>query len=135
MAEYRDDGAYPDNAGLRPGDPGYRATTTDPTYRTTGDTVVVERRGNGFARTLAILALIALVIVGILFATGFWKLNGTGGSMPHVSVQGGSMPKVGIQSDKIVVGTEQKTVDVPKIETKKAEVKVPVIGVEKKDAQ
>lgn len=126
MAEYRDDGVNP-NTGT------YRTTTTgDPAYR--GDTVV-ERRGNPLARTLAILALIALVIVGILFATGFWKLNGTAGSMPKVSVQGGSMPKVGVQSEKIVVGTTEKTVDVPKIETKKAEVKVPVIGVEKKNAQ
>ena len=128
MAEYRDDGtAYPNNTAPRAGDPGYRTTT--------GDTVVVERRGNPLARTLAILALIALVIVGILFATGFWKLNGTPGSMPKVSVQGGSMPKVGVQSDKLVVGTKDTTVDVPKIETKKAEVKVPVIGVEKKNAQ
>lgn len=131
MGDYRNDGAYPNNAGpstsgIRPGEPGYRAT---------GDTVVVERRGNGLARTLAILALIALVIVGILFATGFWKMNATSGSMPKVSVQGGSMPKVGVQSDKLVVGTEQKTVNVPKIETRKAEVKVPVIGVEKKDGQ
>ena len=124
MGDYRTNGAYSTTGGLRPGDPG---------YRTTGDTVVVERRGNGLARTLAILALIALVIVGILFATGFWKMNATGGSMPKVSVQGGSMPKVGLQSDKIMVGTEQKTVNVPKIDTKKAEVKVPVIGVEKKD--
>ncbi len=129
MAEYRDDGVNP-NTGT------YRTTTTttgDPVYG--GDTVAVERRGNPLARTLAILALLALVIVGILFATGFWKLNGTPGSMPKVSVQGGSMPKVGVQSDKIVVGTTEKTVDVPKIETKKAEVKVPVIGVEKKNAQ
>ena len=134
MAELRDDGtAYPN--GVRPGDPAYRTTTTtDPTYRT-GGTVAVERRGNPLARTIAILALLALVIVGILFATGFWKLNGTAGSMPKVSVQGGSMPKVGLQSDKIVVGTKESTVDVPKVETKKAEVKVPVIGVEKKDAQ
>ena len=129
MAEYRDDGtAYPNGT--------VRSTAAgDPAYRATGDTVVVERRGNPLARTLAILALLALVIVGILFATGFWKLNGTAGSMPKVSVQGGSMPKVGLQSDKIVVGTTEKTVDVPKVETKKAEVKVPVIGVEKKDAQ
>ena len=125
MAEYRDDGVNPNNTAYRTGDPAYRATT--------GDTVVVERRGNPLARTLAILALIALVIVCILFATGFWKLNGTPGSMPKVSVQGGSLPKVGVQSDKLVVGTKETTVDVPKVETKKAEVKVPVIGVEKKN--
>ncbi len=128
MAEYRDDGtAYSTDGTART-----TTTTGDPAYR--GDTVV-ERRGNPLARTLAILALLALVIVGILFATGFWKLNGTPGSMPKVSVQGGSLPKVGVQSDKIVVGTAEKTVDVPKIETKKAEVKVPVIGVEKKNGQ
>ena len=129
MADYRDDGVTPTTGTYRP------TTTGEPVYRTTGDTVAVERRGNPLARTLAIIALIALVIVGILFATGFWKLNGTAGSMPKVSVQGGSMPKVGVQSDKIVVGTKETTVDVPKIETKKAEVKVPMIGVEKKDTQ
>lgn len=128
MAEYRNDGtAYPNDTGVN--------RTGDPAYRTTGDTVAVERRGGGLGRTLAILALIALVIVGILFATGFWKLNATSGSMPKVNVEGGSMPKVGVQSDKLVVGTKQTTVDVPKIETKKAEVKVPVIGVEDKNGK
>ena len=129
MAEYRDDGVTP-NTGT------YRTTTTnDPAYRATGDTVVVERRGGGLARTLAILALIALVIVGVLFATGFWKMNATSGSLPKVNVEGGSLPKVGVQSDKIVVGTKSTTVDVPKIETKKTEIKVPVIGVQKKNEQ
>ena len=107
-------------------------------YRTNGpDTVVVERRGGGVTRAVAIIALIALVIVGLLFATGFWKLNATGGSMPkvNVSAKSGSMPDVDFKSDKLVVGTKQTTVDVPKVETKKAKVDVPMVGVEDKNAK
>ena len=57
-------------------------------YRTTdadGNTVYVEKRG-GAGRVIAIIAVIALVIVGLLFATGFWRMNASGGSLPKVDV-------------------------------------------------
>ena len=97
----------------------------------TGDRVYVERRGGGAGRIIGILALLAGVIVALLFLTGFWKVNASGGSMPkvNVSAQGGSLPKVDLDSKKVVVGTKAATIDVPKVETKKETVAVPVLGV------
>lgn len=102
-------------------------------YRTTetGQRVYVEKRG-GAGRVIAILALIALVIVALLFFTGFWSAHVTkSGALPQidVSAKSGSMPKVDLDSKKIVVGTKQTTVDVPKVETKKETISVPAIGV------
>ena len=107
-------------------------------YRTTdrdGNTVYVEKRGGGAGRTIAIIALLALVVVGLLFATGFWKMNTSGGSLPtvDVSAKGGSMPNVDLDSKKVVVGTRETTVDVPKVKTEKESISVPVVGVSEGD--
>lgn len=94
-------------------------------------TVVVERRG-GFGRTIAILVVIAIIIVAILFLTGFWSADVTKkGSLPSVDVsaKGGSLPKVDLDSKKLVVGTTQTKVDVPTVETKKETISVPAVGV------
>jgi len=77
--------------------------------------VVVRRSSAG--RTIAIILVVALVIVGVLFATGFWSAKTTGGDLPEVSVKGGSLPKVDVDSKEVVVGT------------KKEEIEVPVVGV------
>lgn len=102
-------------------------------YRTTdtGERVYVERRGGGAGRIIGILALLALIIVALLFFTGFFRANVQGGSMPkvNVSAQGGSLPKVDVDSKKVVVGTKETTVDVPKVKTEKETVSVPVVGV------
>lgn len=102
-------------------------------YRTTdtGDRVYVEKRGGGAGRILGILALLALIIVALLFFTGFFRANVTGGSLPKVDVsaKGGSLPKVDVDSKKVVVGTKETTVEVPKVETKKETISVPVVGV------
>lgn len=97
----------------------------------TGDTVYVERRRGGAGRTLAIIALLAIVIIGLLFATGFFKLNTSGGSLPKVDVsaKSGSLPDVDLDSKKVVVGTKETTVEVPKVKTEKETVSVPVLGV------
>jgi hypothetical protein len=79
------------------------------------DRVVVRKSHAG--RTIAIILVAIAVIVGILFATGFWKADVAGGDMPDVSVQGGSLPKVDVDSKEVVVGT------------KKEEIEVPVVGV------
>lgn len=50
------------------------------------DRVVVERKGPG--RTIAIPAIVALAIVGVPFATGFWSADVKEGDMPEVSVKG-----------------------------------------------
>lgn len=101
-------------------------------YRTdgTGDRVYVEKRG-GAGRTIGIIAIIALVIVALLFLTGFWRVNAKGGELPKVDVsaKGGALPDVDVDSKKVVVGTKETTVDVPKVETKKETISVPVVGV------
>jgi hypothetical protein len=106
-------------------------------YRTneTGDRVHVERRGGGAGRVIGIIALLAGIIVALLFLTGFWRVNATGGALPkaEVSVKGGDMPSVDVDSKKVVVGTKQETVDVPKVTTEKETISVPAIGVSEGD--
>jgi hypothetical protein len=101
----------------------------------TATTVVERRRGPGFV--IGIVLLTAVVIVGLLFATGFWKADVQGGSLPDVKVsaKGGDMPNVDLKSKEVVVGTKSTTVDVPKIETKKTKIDVPVVGVKDGDAK
>ena len=101
-----------------------RYTTDD------GRTTVVEhRRGPG--TIIAAILVAVLIIIGLLFATGFWKADTQGGSLPKVdiSAKGGSLPQVDLKSKELVVGTKSTTVDVPKVETKKTRIDVPVVGV------
>ncbi|MEC3949796.1 hypothetical protein [Sphingobium sp. HWE2-09] len=81
-----------------------------------GDRVVVKKSGAG--RTVAIIVVLALVVVGVLFATGFWKADVTGGDVPEVSVKGGSLPKVDVDSKAVVVGTKTEEVEVPTVGVK-----------------
>ena len=85
-------------------------------------------------RKLAIIAgivVLLLVIVGILFATGFWSADVKEGSLPEVDVsaKGGELPKVDLDSKAIVAGTTTKEVEVPKVTTTTEKVQVPVVGV------
>ena len=97
-------------------------------YRT-DDGARVER-SSGAGKTIAIIVAVALLIVALLFLTGFWKMNTSGQlKAPEVSVKGGEVPKVDMDSKKIVVGTKETTVDVPKVETEKKKIDVPVVGV------
>ena len=97
-------------------------------YRT-DDGVRVERR-NGAGKTIAIVLAVVLVIVALLFLTGFWRVNTSGElKAPEVSVKGGEVPNVDMDSKKIVVGSKETTVDVPKVETEKKKIDVPVVGV------
>ena len=77
------------------------------------------------------ILVLAVVVVGLLFVTGFWKMGVSGGEMPKVDVsaKGGTLPDVDVQSKTIVVGSTPTTVDVPKIETKKETINVPTVGV------
>lgn len=99
-------------------------------YRNTADRPVEHRR-SGMGRALAIIAILALVIVGILFATGFWKADVEGGALPdvNVSAKGGALPDVDVSSKEVVVGTKEETIDVPKVTTEKEEIDVPTVGV------
>lgn len=93
-----------------------------------GDPVVEKRRSGG---TTIVIILVALaVIVGLLFASGFWSANVTkDGALPEVSVKGGALPKVDLDSKEVVVGTSKTKVEVPKVETETKTVEVPTVGV------
>lgn len=93
-----------------------------------GEPIRETRRGRG-STALIILVAIA-VIVGLLFATGFWSANVTkDGALPEVSVKGGALPKVDMDSKEVVVGTSKTEVEVPKVKTETETVEVPTIGV------
>ncbi|BBF70639.1 MULTISPECIES: hypothetical protein [Sphingomonadaceae] len=64
------------------------------------------------------VALAAIVIAGVLFATGFWSADVKEGALPDVSVKGGEMPKVDLDSKEVVVGTKTETVEVPTVGVK-----------------
>ena len=95
-----------------------------------GTTTRVERKSNTGA-IIAGIVVLALVIVGILFATGFWSADVKEGAMPtvDVSAKGGEMPSVDLDSKEVVVGTTEKTVEVPKVKTEKETISVPAVGV------
>lgn len=93
-----------------------------------GTTTVVERRGNS-GKVIGLVLLVALLVVGVLFATGFWTADVKGGEMPKVAVEGGALPDVDVDSKEVVVGTTKANVDVPKIKTEKTTIDVPTVGV------
>lgn len=64
------------------------------------------------------VVLAAAIIIGVLFASGFWSVNVKDGAMPEVSVDGGKMPTVDGDSKEVVVGTEKKEIDVPVVGVK-----------------
>lgn len=78
---------------------------------------VETRRGTG-GKAIAIVLLLVVVVVGLLFATGFWKADVSGGDVPEVSVKGGELPKVDLDSKEVVVGTKKEQVDVPTVGVK-----------------
>ncbi len=87
-----------------------------------------HRKGMGGA--LGLIILLVVVVIGILFATGFFSANVTNeGELPEVSVDAGSLPGVDVDSKEVVVGTKETTVEVPTIDTQKETIDVPVIGV------
>ena len=101
-------------------------------YRTTdGHTTEVQRK-SGVGMVITTILLIAVVIVGLLFATGFFSASvKDSGSLPSVSIKAkeGSLPNIDLDSKEVVVGTKQTTIDVPTVDTKKETINVPVVGV------
>ncbi|MGY4398204.1 beta-lactam-binding protein with PASTA domain [Sphingomonas sp. UYAg733] len=97
-------------------------------YRNETDTVAVKRRSGG--TTIAIILVAIVVIVGLLFATGFWSANVTkDGALPKVAVEGGALPEVDLDSKEVVVGTKKTKVEVPKVKTETETIDVPTVGV------
>ena len=96
-------------------------------YRST-DPVPPKRRGG--ASTIVIVLVVIAVIVGLLFATGFWSADvKKSGALPEVSVKGGELPNVDLDSKEVVVGTKKTEVEVPKVKTETETVDVPTVGV------
>jgi hypothetical protein len=88
----------------------------------------VKSRKGGM--TIGLIVLAAVVIVGLLFATGFWSADVTkSGALPEVSIKGGALPNVDLDSKEVVVGTTKTEVEVPTIETKTTTIDVPTVGV------
>jgi len=80
--------------------------------------------------TIGLVVLAAVVIVGLLFASGFWSADVTkSGALPEVSIKGGALPNVDLDSKEVVVGTTKTEVEVPTVETKTTTIDVPTIGV------
>lgn len=77
----------------------------------------VETRKSGMSVWVWVV-LAVVVIVGVLFATGFWSADVKEGAMPDVSVEGGKLPGVDVDSKEVVVGTEKKEVEVPVVGVK-----------------
>ena len=95
------------------------------------------RKSNGGGRLILGIVVAAVIIVAVLFATGFWSASVKEGALPTVkmSAQGGALPDVDVKSKELVVGTKSTTVNVPKVETQKETIAVPVIGVKGADAK
>jgi hypothetical protein len=81
------------------------------------------------SRTVLGILVVVVLIVIVLFATGFWKANVKEGQMPKVVAEGGKMPSVDVDSKKLVVGTTQANVEVPTVDTETKKIDVPVVGV------
>ena len=99
------------------------------------DTTVVERRGMGGGAIAGIVLVAIALVVALLFATGFWSADVKNGELPQVKVSadGGKLPDVDLKSKEVVVGTTEKTIDVPKVKTEKETINVPVVGVKDDD--
>ena len=82
-------------------------------------------------RAVVVILAIIVVIAIIAVATGFVNLHGNSGSLPTVKVEGGKAPTVKADVGSIDVGTENKSVPVPKVDTVDKTVKVPTVAVHK----
>jgi hypothetical protein len=73
------------------------------------------------------VAIVALVVIGfavaafaLLIATGFIRFNVEGEAQaPRVEVSGGSAPEVQMEMGRIGVTTEERTVEVPRVEVER----------------
>lgn len=84
------------------------------------------------SRPVLIILAVAVIVLIVLFATGFWSVEQTReGELPNVEVnaEGGQLPAFDADSKEVVVGTTETEIEVPKVETEKETVEVPVVGV------
>jgi hypothetical protein len=78
-------------------------------------------------RKLLGLIIIIVLIALVALYMGFWRADFTGGSLPQVTAEGGSLPSVDVESKEMVVGTEQKQIEVPTVSTETETINVPVV--------
>ncbi len=81
-----------------------------------------------------ILSIAAVVVVALIagLALGLLRVDQTQqAELPKVTVTGGHTPKFDVQTARVDIGTTQKTIDVPKVETEKQAIAVPKISVDK----
>jgi hypothetical protein len=82
-----------------------------------------------FILSIAVIVVVAL-IAGL--ALGLLRVDQTQqAELPRLSVSGGQAPKFNVDTATVNVGTEQRTVDVPKIDTEKKAIDVPTVSVSK----
>ena len=77
------------------------------------------------------IVVLAIVIAGVLFLSGFWSADISGGALPkvNVSAKGSDLPEGTLHSNEVVVDTTKQTVTVPKVQTKMTTIDVPTVGV------
>ena len=85
-----------------------------------------------FVLSIAVIVVI-LLIAGL--SLGYLHVSQVQqASLPRVTVSGGQAPKFSVDTAKVDVGTEQRTVDVPRIDSEKKAVEVPTVSVRKPGA-
>jgi hypothetical protein len=83
-------------------------------------------------RKLLGLIIIIVLIALVLLYMGFWRADFSGGSLPQVTAEGGSLPSVDVDSKEVVVGTQEKQIEVPTVKTETETINVPVVEVKEK---
>jgi hypothetical protein len=81
-----------------------------------------------------ILSIAVVVVVALIagLALGLLRVDQTQqAQLPRLSLSGGQSPRFNVDTAKVNVGTETKTVDVPKIDTQKKAIDVPTVSVSK----
>lgn len=80
---------------------------------------------------LILVGIVALLFLGA-WALGIVDLRQTQTArVPEVKLEGGQAPKFDVDVGKVEIGTETRTVEVPKVETEKKHIEVPVVRVDK----
>lgn len=78
--------------------------------------------GPARATTVA-LAIIALTAVAfaVLIATGFLRFTVEGAiEAPRIDVTGGALPEIGVETGRVALETEERIVEVPKLDVEPA---------------
>lgn len=91
-------------------------------YQSDRTTIADDRSQRSGVGTIAIVVAVFALIVGVLFASGYWSMDvKQAGSAPTVTVSTapGQLPKVNVISKEIVVGAKEATVEVPTVDVKK----------------